>query len=92
VAYRGFGDREAVGEAASTEPGLPARLHNLHVIGAMWSLHDEPRAESAERVWGHVSRDGAAEVARALNEAVVAQRDRWPLHPSIWAGFAHVGP
>ncbi|GAB3852518.1 CHAT domain-containing protein [Dactylosporangium cerinum] len=63
-----------------------------HVIGGLWALDDEQNATVAEQVWQHVGRHGTADVARALNDAVVALRDRWINYPSIWAGYQHVGP
>jgi tetratricopeptide (TPR) repeat protein len=63
-----------------------------HVIGGLWALDDEAQAAVAEHVWAHVRRDGTADVAQALGEAIRAQRDQWRRYPSTWAGYVHVGP
>ncbi|WBB64541.1 CHAT domain-containing protein [Streptomyces sp. WMMC500] len=66
-----------------------------HVIGTLWRVDDHISATVAGHFYDTV--DGASPVprddepARALHAAVRTQRGRYPLTPTLWAAYLHVG-
>lgn len=76
---------------------LAAALHYTgyrHVIGTLWSIHDETAATVAEAVYTGLTSAGTFEpagAARALHTAIRGLRDAGkPL--SQWTPFIHAGP
>lgn len=76
---------------------LAAALHYTgyrHVIGTLWSIHDETAATVAEVVYADLTSAGAFEPGRAaaaLHAAMRGLRDAGtPL--SHWTPFTHTGP
>ncbi len=66
-----------------------------YVIGTLWSVHDRSAARITQAVYGKLAHGGRlwpAGSARALHDAVRAERRRLPGNPSFWASFLHVGP
>jgi CHAT domain-containing protein len=65
-----------------------------HVIGTMWSVHDQTAAEVAEAVYTLLTPGGVFDpgrAARALHQAVRGLRESGrPL--SDWVPFTHTGP
>lgn len=76
---------------------LAAALHYTgyrHVIGTLWSIHDQTAAEVTEAVYTYLTSTGTFEpgrAAQALHTAVRSLRDAGkPL--SQWTPFTHTGP
>jgi CHAT domain-containing protein len=66
-----------------------------HVIGTLWSVHDETTSELAVEVWRRLVAGGAPDAdgaAEALHQAQRALRDRQPVWPITWAPYLHTGP
>jgi hypothetical protein len=64
------------------------------VIGALWPVTDRSTERVARAVYDTLVQDGRiipALGAQALHDAIRAQRDRMPKHPSVWVPFIHVG-
>lgn len=67
-----------------------------HVIGTMWPVTDNPVSHIAPQVYASLA-DGTgrlrvADTARALREHVRELRKRYPLNPTLWANYVHLGP
>jgi CHAT domain-containing protein len=80
-------------EAVTAAAALHYAGYN-NVIGTLWSVYDGTTAEIAEHVYGSLTGKepfSSDLVARALHEAVRAQRTRDPRRPDIWASFLHIG-
>ncbi|MDH6434769.1 hypothetical protein M2158_003246 [Streptomyces sp. SAI-144] len=75
---------------------LTAALHYAgyrHVIGTLWSVHDQVAAEVTEAVYADLTAAGVfdpARSARALHRATTELRARTAL--SAWVPFIHTGP
>jgi CHAT domain len=76
---------------------LAAALHYTgyrHVIGTLWSVHDQAAAEVTETVYSDLISEGALDLRRAANALHQAVRrlrgDGRPL--SYWTPFTHTGP
>jgi ankyrin repeat protein len=68
-----------------------------HVIGTLWEVDDETAANIASRFYGKIKEGGGKYldegiIARALHDAVKAQRDVGPGDPLAWAAHVHFGP
>ncbi len=64
------------------------------VIGALWPVPDRSTERVARSVYGTVVEGGhvlAGMSAQALHDAIRAERDRMPSHPSAWVPFVHLG-
>jgi tetratricopeptide (TPR) repeat protein len=67
-----------------------------HVIGTLWPIDDAVSVGIAETVYGTITRNHAgkidvAEAAYALHIATRATRESYPLTPTLWAAYVHVG-
>ncbi len=66
-----------------------------YVIGSLWSVYDRSAARITQSVYGKLAHDGQlwpSGSARALHDAIRAERSRHPRNPSVWASFLHLGP
>ncbi|MET9675782.1 CHAT domain-containing protein [Streptomyces sp. NPDC006482] len=65
-----------------------------HVIGTLWTADDEVATRLTTAFYSALfgSGDGAGSPAVALHEAVLAERDRYPDTPTLWAAHIHMGP
>lgn len=66
------------------------------VIGTLWPINDVKAADLADAVYTALTANGAtgprvAETPRALHDAVVSLRDRYPATPTLWAAHIHMG-
>lgn len=64
------------------------------VIGALWPVPDRSTERVARSVYDTLVEDGtliAAMSAEALHDAIRAERERMPRHPSAWVPFVHLG-
>ncbi|MEI5098367.1 CHAT domain-containing protein [Streptomyces sp. PmtG] len=80
-------------EAVTTTAALHYAGYD-NVIGTLWSVYDGTATEIAKQVYGRlIGKEPFSSdlVARALHEAVRAQRELAPRSPDIWAPFLHVG-
>jgi CHAT domain-containing protein len=65
-----------------------------NVIGTLWMIPDRSAERVTRSVYGALVRDGQVvptTSARALHDAIRAERDRMPRHPSAWVPYVHVG-
>ncbi|MET7394047.1 CHAT domain-containing protein [Dactylosporangium sp. NPDC005572] len=58
------------------------------VIGNLWEVPDAVSARATRHTYAALA---SSSVARAVNLAARRLRDRYPAHPSAWAGFVHIG-
>ncbi|KUL44644.1 hypothetical protein ADL28_39675 [Streptomyces violaceusniger] len=66
-----------------------------HVVATMWNIGDSSAPDVAAATYAALLVDGrtdAAHTARALHDAVAAQRRGDPTDPLRWAAYAHYGP
>jgi CHAT domain-containing protein len=88
-----IGGRQVPDEAIALTSALQYAGYQ-HVIGTLWSVPDRSAARITQSVYGELIDDGwlrPADSARALRDAVRAERRRLPQHPSAWVPFLHVG-
>jgi CHAT domain-containing protein len=65
-----------------------------NVIGTLWTVPDRSADRVARSMYGALIHDGRivpTMSAQALHNAIRAERDRMPRHPSAWVPFLHVG-
>ncbi|MGP3683573.1 CHAT domain-containing protein [Streptomyces sp. IBSNAI002] len=65
-----------------------------HVIGTLWTADDEAATRLTTAFYAALVGPGhaAGDPALALDEAVRAERDRYPDTPTLWAAHLHMGP
>ncbi len=61
------------------------------VVATLWPLVDRPAVHAARHVYGATAAGGGAATPHAVRSAALAQRRRWPAHPSVWATTVHAG-
>jgi tetratricopeptide (TPR) repeat protein len=92
-------------QTAVGAPGIPDESVHLaavmqflgyrQVVATLWPIIDKWAAKVADDIYAELNRGDspdAARAARALHEAVVALRDRYPTLPLRWAPYLHFGP
>jgi hypothetical protein len=65
-----------------------------NVIGTLWTIPDRSAERVTRSVYGDLVHDGQVVPemsAQALHDAIRAERDRMPRHPSAWVPYLHVG-
>jgi hypothetical protein len=76
---------------------LASALHYTgyrHVIGTLWSVKDRQAADIAASVYTELTNTGEfvpANAARALHTTIKRHRDQYPLRPSLWVPYVHIG-
>ncbi|WP_327188534.1 CHAT domain-containing protein [Streptomyces xinghaiensis] len=87
-------DAEAPWQAVS----LAAALHlggYRHAVGTLWETDDRTHADMSALFYDALGDSGSIDTdrsPRALYQAVVRMRARYPHIPSLWAAHIHVGP
>ena len=83
---------------------LGSALHTAgfrHVVGTLWRVTDGTAAETARLFYDALHPDLHADLdadldadraAEALHAAALELRARYPLLPTRWAGYVHIGP
>lgn len=66
------------------------------VVGTLWPVNDAAAAGVTRDFYRHLTRQGTemcdpALAAVALHHAVRRCRDRYPVHPALWAAYLHTG-
>lgn len=88
-----FGSPELADEAVHL--GAAFQLAGYRqVIGTLWSTADDVAAQVVKSVYHDLSTAAEAETlpgALALHRATRGVRDAYPLLPSLWAGYIHLG-
>jgi CHAT domain-containing protein len=63
-----------------------------HVVGTLWEIDDAISVDIAGSFYRALTGPaGAADPARALHQAIRAQRDLRPASPYLWASHIHAG-
>ena len=66
-----------------------------HVIGTLWEINDVTAVEIADAFYAALAGPGGIldpdRAARAIHQVILAQRDRWPAIPYLWASHMHAG-
>ncbi|WP_045561622.1 CHAT domain-containing protein [Streptomyces sp. FxanaA7] len=94
--------RTAAYPAAEETPwqavSLPAALHlggYRHAVGTLWEADDRTHADISALFYDALGDSGSVDTdcsPRALHQAVLSMRARYPHIPSLWAAHIHVGP